>query len=124
MMSPIVNLSLQFKAHFTTSQKNPATPFCYYQMINSQFLDVIFMFVECSNAGGPMTANDLAHAFGVPVPDIRRYEAFGLLIPGPGASYGLQQRIRLEVILKATRLGFSLDELQIILRVRAPRCGE
>lgn len=65
-----------------------------------------------------MTANhsisDLAREFGVTTRTIRFYEDQGLITPardGQRRVYGPRDRVRLKLIMRGKRLGFSLEEI-------------
>lgn len=58
---------------------------------------------------------ELANAFGITTRTIRFYEARGLLAPrriGKTRVYGERDRVRLQLILRGKRLGFSLAEIR------------
>jgi len=61
---------------------------------------------------------DLAREFGLTTRAIRFYEDKGLLAPrreGQRRIYGARERVRLDLILRGKRLGFSLAEIDEIL---------
>ncbi len=63
---------------------------------------------------GPLSIGDMARAFNVSQRTLRFYEDRGLLSPQREGSirlYGPQERRRLEVVLRAKRLGFTLTEI-------------
>jgi len=60
------------------------------------------------------TIAELAREFGVTTRTIRFYEDKGLISPerqGQRRIYSLRDRIRLRLIMRGKRLGFSLDEI-------------
>ena len=60
------------------------------------------------------TISDMAGLYGVSLRTLRFYEARGLLQPlrtGTLRSYSAKDCIRLELILKGKKLGFSLSEI-------------
>jgi len=68
---------------------------------------------------------DLSREFDVTTRTIRFYEAEGLLAParhGQTRVYGARDRVRLRLILRGKRLGFSLSEIKEIFDLydRAP----
>ena len=71
--------------------------------------------------GGEFTISDLARTYGVSLRTLRFYEDKGLLHPrrqGTMRHYGPSDRIRLELILKGKRLGFTLSEIQDLISSR------
>jgi DNA-binding transcriptional MerR regulator len=61
---------------------------------------------------------DLAREFGVTTRTIRFYEDKGLIEPtraGQRRVYGPRERVRLRLIMRGKRLGFSLDEIGEII---------
>lgn len=59
--------------------------------------------------------SDLAREFGVTTRTIRFYEDRGLIAPerdGQRRVYGPRDRVRLKLIMRGKRLGFSLDEIR------------
>ena len=61
--------------------------------------------------------SELAHEFEITTRSIRFYEDEGLLSPrrkGNTRIYGKQDRIRLQLILRGKRLGFTLAEIKIL----------
>ena len=71
--------------------------------------------------GGEFTISDLARTYGVSLRTLRFYEDKGLLHPrrqGTMRHYGPSDRIRLELILKGKRLGFTLAEIQDLISSR------
>jgi DNA-binding transcriptional MerR regulator len=64
------------------------------------------------------TISDLAEEYGVTLRTLRHYEELGLLFPervGTSRVYHQRDRIRLELILRGKRLGFSLGEIAVIV---------
>jgi MerR family mercuric resistance operon transcriptional regulator len=77
-----------------------------------------------------MTIGDLAWAGGVNVETVRYYQRLGIL-PEPPRAHGAIRRYpedalrRLHFIKRAQRLGFSLDEVKVLLRLNDGRhCAE
>lgn len=71
---------------------------------------------------GEYAISDLARMFGVSLRTLRFYEDKGLLHPrrqGTARFYTAKDRIRLELILKGKRLGFTLAEIQELIASRA-----
>ncbi|MCP5150071.1 MAG: MerR family DNA-binding transcriptional regulator [Ectothiorhodospiraceae bacterium] len=69
-------------------------------------------------AAGTLAIGDLAREFGVTTRTIRFYEGEGLLAParaGGARVYGPRDRVRLRLILRGKRLGFSLREVREML---------
>jgi DNA-binding transcriptional MerR regulator len=70
---------------------------------------------------------DLAREYDVTLRTIRHYEALGLLDPerrGQTRVFHNRDRIRLELVLRGRRLGFSLDEIARIVNMYDDRPGE
>jgi len=70
---------------------------------------------------------DLAREFAVTTRTIRFYEDEGLLAPerrGQTRIYGPRDRVRLRLILRGKRLGFSLAEIREILDMYESEPGE
>lgn len=62
--------------------------------------------------------SDLAHEFALTTRAIRFYEDEGLLAPtrrGRARIYGERERVRLKLVLRGKRLGFSLSEIRELL---------
>ena len=79
-------------------------------------------FEQNVTGGGESTISDLARSYGVSLRTLRFYEDRGLLHPrrrGTMRYYGIADRIRLELILKGKRLGFTLSEIQDLIASRA-----
>ena len=71
---------------------------------------------------GEYTISDLARIYGVSLRTLRFYEDKGLLCPrrqGTVRFYGPADRIRLELILKGKRLGFTLAEIDELIASRS-----
>lgn len=70
---------------------------------------------------------ELAAAYGVTLRTLRHYEELGLLAPervGTGRVYRQRDRIRVELILRGKRLGFSLDQIATIVNMYDEPPGE
>lgn len=68
-----------------------------------------------------MTISDLARTYGVSLRTLRFYEDKDLLHPrrhGTARFYSIRDRIRLELILKGKRLGFTLSEIYELIASR------
>jgi len=73
------------------------------------------------------TISELAEEFGVTLRTLRHYEDLGLLSPerrGTTRIYHQRDRIRIELILRGKRLGFSLDEIATIVNMYDEPPGE
>lgn len=73
------------------------------------------------------TITDLSREFDLTTRAIRFYEDRGLLAPGRKGRvriYSARQRVRLKLILRGKRLGFSLKEIQDVLDMYDADCGE
>ena len=73
------------------------------------------------------TISDLAEEYGVTLRTLRHYEELGLLFPervGTSRVYHQRDRIRLELILRGKRLGFSLGEIAVIVNMYDQPPGE
>jgi DNA-binding transcriptional MerR regulator len=73
------------------------------------------------------TITDLAEEYGVTLRAIRHYEEVGLLTPerrGTTRVFHARDRIRLALILRGKRLGFSLDEIARIVNMYDEQPGE
>ena len=73
------------------------------------------------------TITDLAEEFGVTLRTIRHYEDVGLLSParrGMVRLFDARQRIRLQLVLRGKRLGFSLPEIATIVDMYDDQPGE
>lgn len=72
------------------------------------------------------TISDLAREFGVTTRTIRFYEDEGLLAPerrGQARIYSARDRVRLILILRGKRLGFSLAECRELIDLYDPEQG-
>lgn len=70
---------------------------------------------------------ELAEEYGVTLRTIRHYESLGLLAPerrGATRVFHKRDRIRLELVLRGRRLGFSLPEIARIVDMYDDRPGE
>jgi DNA-binding transcriptional MerR regulator len=66
------------------------------------------------------TISQLADEYGVTLRTLRHYEELGLLAPerrGTTRIYHQRDRIRVALILRGKRLGFSLDEIRVIVNM-------
>ena len=73
------------------------------------------------------TITELAEEFGVTLRTIRHYEDVGLLSParrGTQRVFDTRQRIRLQLVLRGKRLGFSLPEIATIVNMYDDQPGE
>jgi DNA-binding transcriptional MerR regulator len=73
------------------------------------------------------TITELAAEFGVTLRTIRHYEDIGLLSPerrGTARVFHPRDRVRLALILRGRRLGFSLDEIATIVNMYDAEPGE
>jgi DNA-binding transcriptional MerR regulator len=73
------------------------------------------------------TITELAEEFGVTLRTIRHYEDVGLLSParrGTQRVFDSRQRIRLQLVLRGKRLGFSLPEIATIVNMYDEQPGE
>jgi len=80
---------------------------------------------EAGNA--TFSISDLAREFGVTTRTIRFYEDEGLLQPGRSGRqrvYSARDRVRLKLILRGKRLGFSLSEVGDIIDMYDSNPGE
>ena len=71
---------------------------------------------------GERTIGDIARTYEVSLRTLRFYEDKGLLQPrrqGTARFYSARDRIRLELILKGKRLGFTLSEIYDLIASRA-----
>jgi DNA-binding transcriptional MerR regulator len=70
---------------------------------------------------------ELAHEFGVTLRTLRHYEDVGLITPerrGTTRVFHVRDRIRLQLILRGKRLGFSLPEIRTIVDMYDEQPGE
>ena len=75
----------------------------------------------------PYSISDLAQEFNLTTRAIRFYEDEGLLQPGRSGRrrvYGTRDRVRLKLILRGKRLGFSLSEVRGIIEMYDLDSGE
>lgn len=73
------------------------------------------------------TIRQLADEYDVTLRTLRHYEELGLLHPvrvGTAREYHQRDRIRLELILRGKRVGFSLDEIAVIVNMYDQPPGE
>src|SRR3954454_19789939 len=73
------------------------------------------------------TITQLAEDFGVTLRTIRHYEDVGLITPerrGTARVFHTRDRIRLQLILRGKRLGFSLPEIRTIVNMYDEQPGE
>ena len=74
-----------------------------------------------------LTISDMASLYGVSLRTLRFYEDKGLIFPrrqGTARFYSPNDRIRLELILKGKRLGFSLSEINNLIASRTTAAPE
>lgn len=74
-----------------------------------------------AEADEPCSISDMARIYGVSLRTLRFYEDRGLLAPqrqGTARFYNANNRLRLELILKGKRLGFTLAEIQDLITTR------
>ena len=83
---------------------------------------------DASETGSPTySIGDLAQEFGVTTRTIRFYEDKGLINPrrdGLKRVYDHRDRVRLRLVLRGKRLGFSLDEIAGIIDMYDTEPGE
>jgi DNA-binding transcriptional MerR regulator len=73
------------------------------------------------------TIRELADEYGLTLRTLRHYEELGMLSPervGASRVYHQRDRIRLELILRGKRIGFSLDEIAVIVNMYDQPPGE
>ncbi|MGD1036201.1 MAG: MerR family transcriptional regulator [Roseiarcus sp.] len=73
---------------------------------------------ERGSAAGEMTIGEMAREFGVTLRTLRFYEDRNLIRPrreGNARYYGGPDRVRLEMVLKGKRLGFTLAEISELI---------
>jgi DNA-binding transcriptional MerR regulator len=76
---------------------------------------------------GAWSITDLAREFGVTLRTLRHYEDVGLIAPerlGTTRVFRARDRIRLQLILRGKRLGFSLPEIRTIVNMYDEQPGE
>lgn len=79
------------------------------------------------DSGRTWTITELAEDYDVTLRTLRHYEDLGLLSPerrGTARVFHHRDRIRLELILRGRRLGFSLDEIATIVNMYDEQPGE
>jgi DNA-binding transcriptional MerR regulator len=79
------------------------------------------------NDGPTWSITSLAEEFGVTLRTIRHYEDVGLITPGRRGTtrvFHARDRIRLRLILRGKRLGFSLPEIRTIVNMYDEQPGE
>ena len=78
--------------------------------------------------GGPTwSITSLAEEFGITLRTVRHYEDVGLITPerrGTTRVFHARDRIRLRLILRGKRLGFSLPEIRTIVNMYDEQPGE
>lgn len=80
-----------------------------------------------TRAPGPWTIGEIAESYGVTARTLRFYEDRGLLTPerrGTARLFHQRDVVRLELILRGKRLGFSLDEIATIIGMYDTEPGE
>jgi DNA-binding transcriptional MerR regulator len=80
-----------------------------------------------TDPGATWTITELARDFGVTLRTLRHYEDVGLLSPerrGTTRVFHHRDRIRLELILRGKRLGFTLPEIATIVNMYDDQPGE
>jgi DNA-binding transcriptional MerR regulator len=78
-------------------------------------------------AGDTWTIAEMAAEFGVTTRTVRHYEDLGLISPerrGTARVFHPRDRVRLALILRGRRLGFSLDEIATIVNMYDAEPGE
>lgn len=73
---------------------------------------------------GPFTAEELATTFSLSVATINDYAHMGLLRPTTthgGTFFAAPDYTRLQLIVKGRRLGFSLEEIKLLMESAAHR---
>jgi DNA-binding transcriptional MerR regulator len=78
-------------------------------------------------AGDTWTIAEMAAEFGVTTRTVRYYEDLGLICPerrGTARVFHPRDRVRLALILRGRRLGFSLDEIATIVNMYDAEPGE
>jgi DNA-binding transcriptional MerR regulator len=77
--------------------------------------------------GPTWTITQLAQEYGVTLRTLRHYEDVGLLFPerrGTTRVFHVRDRIRLQLILRGKRLGFTLPEIATIVNMYDDQPGE
>ena len=80
-----------------------------------------------SSTSSTWSITELAREFGVTLRTIRHYEDVGLISPerrGTTRVFHARDRIRLRLILRGKRLGFSLPEIRTIVNMYDEQPGE
>lgn len=86
----------------------------------------VLTFGDQSAFRGEMTISDMARSYGVSLRTLRFYEDKDLLHPrrqGTARFYSARDRIRLELILKGKKLGFTLAEIYDLIASREKAAG-
>ncbi|MCA0900395.1 MULTISPECIES: MerR family transcriptional regulator [Microbulbifer] len=84
------------------------------------------MNATATNSADSYSISELAQEFGITTRTIRFYEDKGLISPerrGQTRVYSPEDRVRLKLILRGKRLGFSLDESREIIDMYDPAHG-
>jgi DNA-binding transcriptional MerR regulator len=82
---------------------------------------------QAARESATWSIGDLAEDYDVTLRTLRHYEELGLLTPervGTSRVYRQRDRIRLELILRGKRLGFSLQEIAVIVNMYDQPPGE
>ena len=82
---------------------------------------------EGTSSRREFTISDMASLYGVSLRTLRFYEDKGLIFPrrqGTARYYSPNDRVRLELILKGKRLGFSLSEIHNLIASRTTASPE
>ena len=82
---------------------------------------------EGTSSRRDFTISDMASLYGVSLRTLRFYEDKGLIFPrrqGTARYYSPNDRVRLELILKGKRLGFSLSEIHNLIASRTTASPE
>ncbi|MBA3233341.1 MAG: MerR family DNA-binding transcriptional regulator [Propionibacteriales bacterium] len=85
------------------------------------------MVTRQSATGRSWTITEIAREFGVTLRTIRHYEAVGVISPerhGTARVFHQRDRVRLALVLRGRRLGFSLDEIAKIVNMYDAEPGE
>jgi DNA-binding transcriptional MerR regulator len=83
--------------------------------------------LDTARTASTWTITELAGEFGVTLRTIRHYEDIGLLSPerrGTARIFHPRDRVRLALILRGRRLGFSLEEIATIVNMYDAEPGE
>ena len=95
--------------------------------MNLNIIDLSHAQADASATALTYSIGDLAQEFGVTTRTIRFYEDKGLLSPrrdGLKRIYDQRDRVRLRLVLRGKRLGFSLDEIAGIIDMYDTEPGE